>query len=140
MEAQRLLQSPGLVSVECFWLQVTKHCRNLLSPRKEVSEAEQFPWRLIQNLDNIIKGPVALPAPSLAHSASALLSDWLGGRQLQVVSYLGPATSGEEERASFLGVSPWRRRLSPTTSQQTSPISVRLCWLQTPENCSDLSQ
>ena len=78
MEAQRLLQSPGLLSVECFWLQVTKHCRNLLPPRKEVSEAEQFPWRLIQNLDNIIKGPVALPAPSLAHSALALFSDWLG--------------------------------------------------------------
>ena len=67
MEAQWLLQSPGLVSVECFWLQVTEHCRNWLSPRKEVSEAEQFPWRLIQNPDNIIRGPVAL-LPPLFHT------------------------------------------------------------------------
>ena len=139
MEAQRLLQSPGFVPVECFWLQVTKHCRNLLSPRKEGSEAEQFPGRLIQHLDNIMKGPVALPAPSLPHSALAVFSDWLGEGNSCKWCHIWTRQHLMRKRGHLSLSSPsGARRLHKLWAD--FPYLSQVMLVNRPENCSDLSQ
>lgn len=100
MEAQQLLQSPGLMSRECFWWQVAKTwlTQNAVGmcyvTAKKVQRQSRLQGGLIQHLDNSIKGPV--PTPFHAQHWPCSQAGWE-----RVTAALSPATPGEEERPSF---------------------------------------
>lgn len=76
--------SPGLLSVECFWLQVIKTWQaqtlwECVIPQEKQGSESTLQGGSIQHPDNIIRGRV-VPASSLPPSALAPSSGWRGER------------------------------------------------------------